>query len=238
MNADEFAGRGDDPMRGVQLLMFDLDCLLADPRPLRIHALASALLQLTAEGDRRLDIPDNTSLELLSSRIEAHMDLLAPNLDKQGMIRLLELVQDYKTKAVQEGRVELQADILEAMEELREMGYLLAIQSPDDRNYMLAVIDYFELDRYIDISVCESDVGREYGELRFLEIIEKEELLTSEVAFISHRGSELEVAHRMGMTTIGVLWEGGDADEFRSADRLVESPADLVGLLSDIERDS
>jgi phosphoglycolate phosphatase-like HAD superfamily hydrolase len=235
MHADEFADRGDDPIRGLRLLVFDLDCLLDDPRSLRVHSLASALMHSTGKEHRRLDIPNDISLELLSSRIEAHLDLLAPDLDKPGLTRLLERVQEYKTKAVQEGRLRLQTDILEAIEELREMGYLLAIQSPDDRNYMLAVIDYFELDRYIDISVCESDVGREYGELRFLEIIEKEELLISEVALISHRGSELEVAHRMGMTTIGCLWEGGDADEFRSADRLVELPADLVSLLSDIE---
>jgi phosphoglycolate phosphatase len=112
------------------------------------------------------------------------------------------------------------------------MGYLLAIQSSDDRDYLLAVIDYFELDRYIDISICSGDIGRREPELKLLEILEKEELLRSEAILISNRGIELDMARRLGVTAIGCLWGEGDESELQPADQLVESPAELVALLS------
>ena len=233
MRPSEFTDDGDRDPGNYHVLVFDLDSLLEDPRSLRVYSLAEALIQLAGEENFILDLPDDTSLELLSASIEANLDVLARELDRQGLARLLELVQEHKIEAVQEGRLRLQAEIIEAMEELKELGYFLAILSPDDRDYLLAVIDYFELDRYIDISVCSSDVGRQRAELQLLEILEREELLRSEAVLISNRGAELEMARSLGITAVGCLWGGGDEDELQSADHLVKSPADLVKLLSD-----
>ena len=232
MKPSEFSAYDDEDPRSFRVLVFDLDCLFDDPRSLRMCSLAEALIQLADEESLKLEMPDRTSLELLASNIEANLDLLVPGLDKQGLKRLLELVQEHKVAAIQEGRMRLQPEIHEAIEELKEMGYLLAIQSPDDRDYLLAVIDYFELDRYIDISICSGDVGRQEAELQLLEILEKEDLLRSEAVFISNRGAELDVARRMEITAMGCLWGGGKEDEMQSADHLVRSPADLVMLLS------
>jgi phosphoglycolate phosphatase len=232
MKQNEFGDFDDDDPRNYRVLVFDLDCLIEDPRSLRIYSLAEALIQLADEENLKLDIPDGPSLELLSSSIEANLDVIAPGLDKQGLIRLLELVQQRKVEAILKGRTRLQPEIQEAIEELKEMGYLLAIQSPDDRDYLLAIIDYFELDRYIDISICSGDVGRQAAELQLLEILEKEELLRSEAILISNRGAELDAARQMGIVAIGCLWGGGSVEEMQSADHMVESPADLVMLLS------
>lgn len=223
----------DSSLSGEQrrLLVFDLDGMLDDARSLRVHSFAQALSQLALEKGLDIDVPNPAALQVLSMKIEEILDLLGPQLSKENLAHLLDLVQEAKRSQVESGNIRLHPEILEALALLRDLGYRMAILSLDSRDYMLAVIDYFELDRYIDISVCSSDFGGPNPSLGLLEIVDNQEILKSEAVYISNRSEGLVVARELGIVSVGCQWGGVSPEELQSADEVVESPGELVELL-------
>lgn len=223
-NFSELAGQ-------FRLLIFELDGMLQEGRALRARSLADALSELVETLELDVALPQPAALQLLSENIEANMDLLAPGLNPENLVRLLELVEESKLRQVEQGACGLHPEFPGALAKLRDLGCRVAVLSLSGRAFMLGVIDYFELHRYIDISVCPGDVGNPDPSVSLLEILEKQQSLRSEAVFISNRGQGLAAARGLGVSSVGCRWGGASTSELGAANEVVATPVELVKLL-------
>jgi phosphoglycolate phosphatase-like HAD superfamily hydrolase len=222
----------ENPRETAQLLIFDLDVFLENARQLRAHALARALAQLAQERDLDLEALHDTTWSRGFQGIEQTLDLLGAELDEEGLTRLLELVQDFQLREVQSGRVRLHSLLADMVARLHDCGYHTVLLSADSRAYMMGVIDYFELDRYIDFAVCIEDVSSRDLNLALLEILDNQEVLRSEALLLTNRAPVLSTARQLQIQSVGCQWGDITKHELQLADRIITSPTRLVEWLA------
>lgn len=216
-------------MKNIELIIFDLDGTLFKPDQVIVKAVYQAIESTSNQFGLDIKYPSRekiyASLGQLDYRFVDELDL---NLNPEQADYLKSSIAEIEGKLVEQGIGRLYDGALETLKSLKDLGYQLAIASNLGREYLLALLDHFDLDQFIDFSVCIDDVGRAEKRDILEEIINNQEVLSSEVVFVADRESDFLAAKELDIKTIGCTWGFGRDEELRLADYRVSSFDALV----------
>jgi phosphoglycolate phosphatase len=126
---------------------------------------------------------------------------------------------------INEGKAMLYDGAEELLEQLKKYGYKLIFLSNCKRSYMEAHIRAFKLERFFDSFYCTED----YGFSTKYEIFNDIKLAyNGEFIVIGDRKSDIEVAEKHLLKSIGCTYGYGTLDELKTADYFANSPKEII----------
>lgn len=221
-------------MENIRLIIFDLDGTLFRPGEVAVEALYSALEETAREFQIDIRFPEEEEIYRSLGQLDYRfIESLNLNLNKEQAEHLLKTFGEIESMLIEEGEGELYEGAVAALQILKDSGYQLALASCLRRDYLLAIMDHFDLDRYIDFAVSIDDVGRGEETEILSEIIDNQGALPSETAYVADRETNFRAARQIGIIAVGCAWGFGEASELRQADYVVDSFSELVDLFTE-----
>jgi len=212
-------------------LLFDLDGTLTDSRPGIINCIQHALAEngLTApSAENLLWCIGPPLLESLKTLVgPASPELFGP------------VVEKYRERYGAVGLFEnaVYPEIEDALIELRALGHTLHVATSKATVYAQPIIDHFGLATYfVSVNGSELDGTRANKAELIAHILERENILATDVIMIGDREHDMIGAKANGLPAIGVLWGYGSGGELMEsgADACVRLPhllAEMIGSL-------
>ena len=206
-------------------VLLDLDGTLVDSLP---GIQASCLVALRALGhdvDETLDLSRNIGPPL--------EDIMQVLLRPYGDDRIGEAVAAYRQHYGESGFLGSvpYPGIGHALEEMKRGGLRIYLATSKRKVFATRILDHLNFAGYFD-GIHGSVPGGELDHKPELlaHVVSTHGLSPSRSLMVGDRRHDISGAHAVGMRGLGVLWGYGSRDELETAgaDRLVDSPADLV----------
>ncbi len=213
-------------IKDKQLLLFDLDGTLTDPKDGITRSFQYALEKMGIREER-----ENLLRVIGPPLWDSFMDFYGMNREEADRA-----VAFYRERFAEIGLFENEVieGIPELLEELRTKGKTLAVATSKPTIYSVQILERFKLDKYFEEVVgSELDGSR----VRKKDIIAHVLQLTARPArdgvMIGDRKHDIEGARAHDMASIGVLFGYGSEEELHTsgADYLAASPSELRNLL-------
>ena len=205
-------------------LFFDLDGTLTEPAPGITACLAHALHAL----GRPTPPPSELRRFIGPPLRDAFAELLATS--KSELIE--EAVRLYRVRFSSIGLFEntLYPGIEEALARLELDGFRLAVVTSKPRVYADSILDHFRIARYFR-GVYGAELSGERSNKAELvaHALEGEAIGPSQACMIGDRHHDVSGARACGVSTIGVTWGYGSAEELRGAgaDAVIDAAREL-----------
>jgi phosphoglycolate phosphatase len=206
-------------------VLLDLDGTLVDSQPGISASCLAALRALGHEPDETLDIG-----RAIGPPLEELMQIL---LQSYGDDRVGEAVIAYRQHYSESGFLGSvpYPGIGKSLEEMKRTGLRIYLATSKRAIFASRILDHLKFTAYFD-GVHGSVPGGELDHKPELlaHILSEHGLSPSHSLMVGDRRHDISGAHAVGMCGLGVLWGYGTRDELETAgaDRLVDSPADLV----------
>lgn len=198
--------------------IFDFDGVIIDSLPPVETAINGALLahgfaaRTTAEIEGCIGPPTLTAFAELTGAAESSQTVAACVASYHALYARVYLEQ---TRLV-DGIAEV----------LRGLKLPRALATAKEREFVAPLLEHFGIEFAI-VSAPELAEPKAQTVARALQ-----ELGARQAVVIGDRHYDIEAARACGLRVIGVTWGFGDRDELRSADVIVERPAELCALLA------
>jgi len=214
-----------------QVILFDLDGTLTDPRLGIVACMRYALDQLA-----RPCPPDEILASFIGPPLRGTFSILLGTSD----IKLIEEAMTlYRQRFADKGLYENQIyeGIPEMLQSARQTGYLSFVATSKPTVYADRIVKYFGLDRHFT-GVYGSELGGRFENkadlLAFF--LERERFPADVAVMVGDRAADIIAAKNNGIRSVGVLWGYGSEGELTDAgaDKLCLTPGKLVSCLSQI----
>lgn len=216
----------------IRMVVFDLDGTLFKTETIVLEAVRGALEELSAHF--RLDLAFPSDREILSQVGASHRAfaaLLHLNLDAGQQEFLRRAIERRELQSIEAGKGALYPDTLETLQSLRRSGLEIGVVSNCSRAYLLAVMDRFGLDEWVDLALCLYDLGNAGKADILRELLDNRMVLASDVTYVGDRRPDLEAAQAAGVCFIACLWGYASPGELEEATTSVKSFKELLRLL-------
>ncbi len=218
-------------MKGIKLAIFDLEGTLFDPGDEAVEGVYEAIDATAGQFALDLHYPSEPEIyKLLGEPDYPRIEGLGLSLTPEQVVFLRAKISELQGELIAEGMGQLREGAIEAMERLRGLGMRIALASTASRNYLLSIMDRFDLGELVEFAICMDDIGLGEKLELLTEILSNQGVLASEAAFIADTSTDFEAARQVDITSIGCSWGYGEEHELAEADRRVDSFEELVEL--------
>lgn len=217
---------------GLKLVAFDLDGTIFKTESIVLDAVRLAVEELSGRFAIDVAVPsERTILSLLGTPNYAYVGKLGLSLTAQQEAYLGEAIERHELEWIDSGRGQLYPGTVECLEALDRRGLEIGIASNCTRPYLVAISDRFELDRWVDLSLCIDDFGHADKASILTELVSNRMILSHEAVYVGDRSSDLEAARRIGMRFIGCAWGYGAASELSEAETVAANFDELTRVV-------
>ena len=213
-------------MTGPATLLFDLDGTLTDNYAGIAASIGHALSRLGAA------VPGETTLRgCVGPPLRESFGRLLVTADPARIELAIALYRErYSSIGWRENLVYEGID--RALEELGSRGARMFICTAKPLPFARRIVENFGLDRHFeDIYGAELDGRRDDKSQLLAHLLAREGIAPADAVMIGDRAGDVNAARANGVAAVGVLWGYGSREELVAADRIVESPGDLVATL-------
>ncbi len=194
-------------LRHIRLLILDLDYLVFDCARLKIESLRRSLIALADAIPQNVRLPDHLDAEEgFIANGYSWASSLEIGLDEESLIALEQAYRINEDKLVEQGIGGIYPGMQECLARLRESGLSLALGAEARRDYLLAVSDRHEMERFFDFSLCTEEFGVGTAGEMFEEIMHFSEVTRSETVVLGIHSEHFSAARDLGLFTIGCGW--------------------------------
>jgi phosphoglycolate phosphatase len=215
----------------TDVVLFDLDGTLSDPKVGITRSIQYALAGLNCP------VPTADALTwCIGPPLQQSFATLLQTSDSALLARAIDL---YRDRFARVGFFEntLYPEITDLLQKLRGAGYKCFVATSKPQVFAKRIIDHFQLTTQFDgIYGSELDGTRsDKGELLH-HIIQLEKLSPQTTVMVGDRKHDIIGAKRHNLTTIGVTYGYGSADELNAhgADYLAHTPTEILTLLANV----
>ncbi len=219
-------------MPGIDLVILDLDGTLYSSTATTLGAVERAVRDLNARHGDVASMPDSgLVLSGVGSTRHDFARKVFPALPEEYIDEIDELIWHWERTLMDDGMGALFPGALEALEDMKAMGLMLAVATNAGAGYMNHILDFFGIRRFFDDARCAGEERTSHkGELIEL-ITERLSVERGRTVMVGDRLTDIYGARRAGTLAVGCTWGFASSDELKDADRLVGSFAELTELL-------
>ena len=206
-------------LQHIRLLILDLDYLVFECSHLKAHALKQCMAVLDETYPLNAPLPDNVNVE------EGFRDYgfrwirhLETGLDEKGLERLEQTYGIHETQMVNSGAGRVYSGVREFAVQCRQSNLAVALGADARRDYMLAVIDRYELDSFFQFALCTEEFGTGDAAEMLEEIMRQAEVNPSETLALGTRPHFFQSAKSVDIRTVGCGWGIGNHESLADAD--------------------
>ena len=209
-------------------LIFDYDGTIHDTLRIYEPAVEQAFQWLRRQGYAVPEASGKKITSWLGMNTRDMWNSFLPDLPGEIKGQAASLVGEAMKQAVQEGRAAWYPGMPEILGQLKEKGYSMAILSNCQASYAEIHWDAFRMERWFDFFFdCESFQSAPKSEI----ILHVTDRFPPPYVVIGDRYSDLEAAKSSGSPFIGCVYGFGSPEELRGAQRLAQTPEDLLNYL-------
>ena len=209
----------------IKYILYDLDGTLTDSARGIVNSFKYCLGELGITG-----WDDRSLLKFVGPPLRESFGVYL-GMDEKGVDEAITIYRTYYAdKGIFENSV--YDGVREALERLRQAGYIQAVATSKPEVYAKKILEKFELSEYFK-DICGIPLGDE--SMTKAQVIEQsmERLGISdktEVVMVGDRDYDIKGAHKNGIPCIGVTYGYGSREELESAgaDEIVESPGEIM----------
>jgi phosphoglycolate phosphatase-like HAD superfamily hydrolase len=216
----------------IRLLILDLDYLVYDCGALKAMALRNSLVSLADAIPQDVRLPDAVDAEEgfreHGVRWPVMLDL---GLDEESTARIYPSYLSHQERLVSAGAGSLYPGLTDLLSNLNRQGIAIAIGAEAERDYLMAVSDRHELDRFFEMAYCTEEFGMGRAEEMFEEIMTRAEVNRSETLVLGTRPDFFQSARVLGLSTLGCGWGLQRPESIREADLHVKNLAQAYAAL-------
>jgi phosphoglycolate phosphatase-like HAD superfamily hydrolase len=206
-------------LQHIRLLILDLDYLVFDCALLKRQALRHSLISMADAIPSSARLPDDTEVE---NRFRAqgfhwtrYLDI---GLDEEKHAHWRQAYGIHENRLVRSGIGRLHSGIETFIVKCRQLNFALALGADASREYLLAVVDRYQLDSLFQVALCTEEFGAgDVGEM-LEEIMHQAEVNPSETLALGTRPHSFRAADRLDILTIGCGWGIHTHDGLAEAD--------------------
>ena len=219
-------------MKRIRNVLFDLDGTLTDPAEGIVRSIQYSLATL--------NLPCPSAIELTSyigPPLRQTFIAICNSSDEVLIERAVALYRErFSTVGLFENTV--YADVPQMLAELQAMSYRLFVATSKPEVYAEKILQHFSLAGYfVEIHGNELD-GRLDDKAELLrELLEQHRLSPDETMMVGDRKHDVIAAQRNAVSTLGVTYGYGSAEELieAGAERLCHQPLEIVSQIRKIE---
>jgi len=204
-------------------LLFDLDGTLTD----NLVGIASSINYALAQ----LDKPPHPMDELRDCLGPPLRETFSRLLDTTDRAAIEHAIAHYRFRYADVGWSENRVydGIDGALQALTERGARLYVCTAKPEIYARRILAHFGLDRWMH-AIYGADLDGHYDDKAKLMglLLERESIAAEAAIMIGDRANDIRAARADGGRSIGVIWGYGSREELAAADRLIETPEELV----------
>ncbi len=220
-------------LQHIRLLILDLDYLVFDCSYLKAHALKQCAVALD----------DTISLDVgLLNRVNAEEEFrdhgfrwirhLEVGLNDESQNQLEQTYGILETRMINSGVGRIYSGIEEFIVQCRQSNLAVSLGADAQRDYMLAVIDQYELDSLFQFALCAEEFGAGNIAEMLEEIMHQAEVNPSETLTFGTRPHYFRSAKSVDIRTIGCGWGIGNHDHLAGADMQSLTLAELFPAIN------
>ena len=211
-------------LRHIRLLVLDLDYIVFDCARLKIESLRRSLISLAEAIPHDIRLPDAQDAE--EGFIEHGFrwtQFLDIGLDEGRMDELQQAYRIHESRLIEAGLGHIYSGIQEFFQGCKSAGLSLALGAEARREYLMAVSDRYELDRFFDLALCTEEYGSGMADEMLDEMMQRLEVNPSETVVLGVRPSLFRAAQNIDIITVGCGWGTHRGELLAAAD--LQSPS-------------
>lgn len=216
----------------IELIVFDLDGTLYDPRKPALLALEEVRRNLYEQEG--IDCPLIT-LPMVEEQTGqppmAYVSALFPSVKKEFYPRIMKIISDEESRFVRLGKGKLLPDVLETLEVLSKNGISLALISNASKEYFYSVVEKEGLEKFFRYIICAGDRNTEDKSILLEEVVRRSQVLPENVLMVGDRLSDYLAAMKVKTYFAAVKSVFGKPDEIISATLKINYIKELIHLL-------
>ncbi len=213
----------------LRLVAFDMDGTLVDDEWAHTEAnrLIAQELGLTLEKEKPgFSVRAGWERRLAREGIRADVEAIV----REHFRRTLELVE--------KARIPAAPGLDAALDWLKAQGYIVALVSSSDREFVRAMTDYLGVTDRMDLFVTAEQVRRLKPEPDlYLEALRQAGVPAARALGVEDSIPGCQALHRAGIYAVGFLDRGGNPEKLEEADARVDTMDQLIPLLERLERE-
>lgn len=218
--------------RQIRLLVFDLDYLVFDCSFLKAHALRQSLIAFADDIPQNVRLPDGVDIE---SAFREHgrrwVRSLELGIADENMEDLEQIYRVQECRLLESGMGRTFPGMIDTIVACRKAGIHSGLGAEASRDYLMAVSDRLELDRFFDFSLCTGEYGLGSAREMLADMLDQAEVNPSEVLVFGTRPSMFEASHSLDLLTLGCGWGLQQKDALETADFLAGNVTQIIPVI-------
>lgn len=212
-------------------IIFDLDGTLIDTQSILFPIFREVIRHFPNQPQPSEAVVQKT----LGNPDAVIWQMLMPQATEAQRVEAFALYEDIMRQKFQSQEF-LIPGVREMLEQLQRSGYPLTIASNCGNDYLNTVLDTLDLRRFFTNPLClESVGGLEKADI----LAEHLKHFTKDTAvMVGDRNTDIEAAAAHGIPAIACAFGFGSHDEFQGAYRIIHTPAELPGVLAELQDDA
>jgi len=211
-------------------IIFDYDGTLHDSLKIYAPAFRKCCKIISEDGFAiKSEFSDNEIKKWIGMDVKTMWNTFMPEISQEYKDKYSSIIGNEMLSLINEGKAALYSGVKDMLNCLKANGHRLIFLSNCKRSYMEAHIRAFKLDGYFDVFYCTEDYGFSPKYQIFKEI---KVLYDGEFIIIGDRKSDIEIAEKYSLKSIGCTYGYGSYDELKTADYLVDLPEEIIKYIS------
>lgn len=194
-------------LRQIKLVVFDLDYLVFDCRPVKAQALRQSLIALADVIPHHVRLPDAADIE--TAFLEhgcGWLKSIGAELDEKHLPDFERVYQIHEQRLIESGAGKTYAGIEALLDFCRREGVSAALGAEATRDYLMTVCDRQEFDRIFETILCTEEFGSGGAGEMLADILARQEVNPSEAVVLGTRPAFFDACHSLDLMTIGCAW--------------------------------
>ncbi len=194
-------------LRHIRLLIFDLDYIVFDCAQLKTLALRQSMVSLADLIPQNMPLPDARDAEAgFLEHGSRWVQRLEIGLDEENLRDLERAHRLHEDRLIAAGQGRIFPGIEEFLTNCGKAGVIMAVGADSSRDYLIDVVDRFQLDRFFQVALCAEEFGMGDVDEMLMEILRQVEVNPSESLVLGTRAQTFHAARALDIQTIACGW--------------------------------